>query len=202
MTIAGIAFRRPLNQSAGSKMIRASIALLLLASTPAYAFTAVETEAIARTVYAEAGNQDAVGKTAVLETILNRYSSGKFGNSVEAVIEQRSAFEPVTKAGGWQKLPPLTLTQRTEFQTLWRLKTGGYINDVTGGATYFQNERVVADRAAAGTVKPSLVGFSGMPVTARIQDHTFYRPREAVVPARSTSSRGQVSRDARAFADD
>ncbi len=41
-----------------------------------------------------------------------------------------------------------------------------------------QNEAIVRKRAAAGQVRSSLVGFSGMPVTVRIGEHTFYRSRQ------------------------
>ena len=87
-----------------------------------------------------------------------------------------NAFEPVTRAGGWQRLPPLTVIQRAELATILSLKASGHLGDVSSGALYFQNPQIVAERAAAGKVAPSLVHFGGMPRTAVIGQHTFYRP--------------------------
>jgi hypothetical protein len=95
---------------------------------------------------------------------------------VQAVVDQPNAFEPVTRAGDWRRLPQLTLNQRVELDTILALKAGGHLGDVSGGALYFQNPKIVAARAAAGTVRRELVGFAGMPATAAIGDHTFYRP--------------------------
>src|SRR5262249_42536254 len=44
-------------------------------------------------------------------TILNRVASGRFQNNIQAVIDARDQFEPVTKAGGWRNLPPLALVE-------------------------------------------------------------------------------------------
>lgn len=133
-------------------------------------------EAIGRTVFAEAGTESDAGKAGVVFTILNRYASGTFAGSVQSVIEQRNAFEPVTKAGGWRNLPPLTPAQRAKVETILSLHRDGALADVSGGALYFQNPDVVADRARAGTVRPARIEFGGMPATATIGAHTFYRP--------------------------
>jgi hypothetical protein len=97
---------------------------LAIMPQPGRALTLSETdiEAIGRVVFAEAGNQPVAGKVAVLDTILNRVAAGRFGADVQSVIEQRNAFEPVTRAGGWRRLPALTATQRAEFTTILALK--------------------------------------------------------------------------------
>jgi hypothetical protein len=115
----------------------------------------------------------------VIDSILNRLDSGRFGSSIQSVIDQPNAFEPVTRAGGWRLLPPLTVTQRAELATILSLKASGHLGDVSSGALYFQNPRIVAERAAAGKAAPSLVHFGGMPRTAVIGQHTFYRPSAA-----------------------
>jgi spore germination cell wall hydrolase CwlJ-like protein len=155
-----------------------ALTALALLPEPSRALTLSESdiEAIGRVVFAEAGNQPVAGKVAVLDTILNRVAAGRFGADVQSVIEQRNAFEPVTRAGGWRRLPALTASQRAELITILALKAGGHLGDLSGGALYFQNPAVVASRAAAGTVRPQLVGFGGMPQTAVIGQHTFYRP--------------------------
>jgi hypothetical protein len=155
-----------------------ALAALLSAPLSGRAVTLSETDidAIGRVVFAEAGNQPIAGKVAVLDTILNRLSDGRFGSDLQSVIAQTRAFEPVTRAGGWRRLPPLTLNQRVELKTILALKAGGHLGDVSGGALYFQNPKIVAARAAAGTVRQDLVGFDGMPATAVLGEHTFYRP--------------------------
>ncbi|QNT71463.1 cell wall hydrolase (plasmid) [Defluviicoccus vanus] len=155
----------------------AALALLALPA-PAAALDLSETdvEAIGRVVYAEAAGEPAAGKVAVIDTILNRLGSGRFGSSVQSIVDQPNAFEPVTRAGGWRQLPPLTATQRAELATILSLKAGGYLGDISSGALYFQNAAIVAERVATGKVAPSLVHFGGMPKTAVIGHHTFYRP--------------------------
>ncbi len=171
----------------------AALAALVLAPLPASALTLSEedVDAIGRVVFAEAGNQPIAGKVAVIDTILNRLAAGGFGRDVQSVIAQRHAFEPVTRAGGWRRLPPLTVDQRVELNTILALKAAGHLGDVSGGALYFQNPRIVAARAMAGSVSPALVGFAGMPQTAMIGAHTFYRPAAGNrgIPAASTKTK-------------
>jgi cell wall hydrolase len=159
----------------GPAIAPAALALLPLPAA-ALSLTAADVEAIGRVVYAEAAHEPTAGKVAVIDIILNRLDSGRFGSSVQSVIEQPNAFEPVTRAGGWQRLPPLTATQRAELAMILSLKASGHLADVSSGALYFQNPQIVAERAAAGKVAPSLVHFGGMPRTAVIGQHTFYRP--------------------------
>ncbi len=175
---------------------RAAAAALMLLTLPAPAgaigLSDADIEAIGRVVYAEAAHEPAAGKVAVIDTILNRLGSGRFGSSVQAVVDQPNAFEPVTRAGGWRRLPPLTATQRAELATILSLKASGHLGDISSGALYFQNATIVAARAASGTVAPSLVHFGGMPQTAVIGRHTFYRPAAATsgMPAgRATAAR-------------
>lgn len=159
---------------------RTAAAALVLLTLPAPAgaigLSETDIEAIGRVVYAEAAHEPAAGKVAVIDTILNRLGSGRFGSSVQAVVDQPNAFEPVTRAGGWRLLPELTAPQRAELATILSLKASGHLGDISSGALYFQNATIVAARAATGTVAPSLVHFGGMPQTAVIGRHTFYRP--------------------------
>jgi len=154
-------------------MVVAAFAL----SAPAYAATlsASDIDAIGRVTYAEAGNEEDDGKAAVVFVILNRTASGQFGGSVQSVIN--SQFEPVMRAGGsWQNLPPMTEYRRGKIEAIINLISKKALPDISSGATYFQNPVTLADRARAGTVKPSLVGFNGMPRTASIGRHDFYSP--------------------------
>jgi len=131
-------------------------------------------DALARVAYAEAGNQGPEGLAAVVYTILNRVASGMFQNNIQAVIDARDQFEPVTKAGGWRNLPPLSADVQMQFDLLLSGILSGRVPDPTRGALYFQNRAVVAARAAAGLVPLSLVDFGGQPPIAELRDHLFY----------------------------
>ena len=154
---------------------------LLAAASPAAALTlsAEDVDAIGRVSIAEAGNQSDAGLAAVIDVILHRAASGGFGGGVQGVLDAPRQFEPVSRVGGsWRNLPPPTAEQRTRIATIPSLKADGVLGDVSQGGLYFQNEAIVRKRAAAGQVRSSLVGFSGMPVTVRIGEHTFYRSRQ------------------------
>jgi N-acetylmuramoyl-L-alanine amidase len=137
-------------------------------------------EAIGRVTYAEAGNQGEEGIAAVIFTILNRVNSGQFDSSVQGVIDAPNQFEPATRAGGWHYLPPLDPWQSVQFETILNLILAGRLPDLTGGALFFQNARIVAARAARGAVSSYLVDFGGTPPVAEIGDHRFYDWRAAI----------------------
>ena len=132
-------------------------------------------EAIARVAYAEAANQGDSGLAGVVYTILNRVQDGRWGGTVEAVINARGQFEPVMRAGGsWRNLRPVTDAQRARIDTILNLALEGRLPDLTNGARFFQNASIVAAREAAGAVSPGLTNFGGAPASAMIGDHTFY----------------------------
>ncbi|AZS19207.1 cell wall hydrolase [Caulobacter sp. FWC26] len=136
-------------------------------------------EAIARVAVAEAANQGDSGLLAVVYTILNRVADGRWGRSIDQVLNARAQFEPVLRAGGdWRGLPAASAVQRARVDTLINLVVDGRAPDLTGGALYFQNPRIVADRAASGQVSPRLVHFGGRTPSAVIGDHAFYPPLE------------------------
>jgi hypothetical protein len=132
-------------------------------------------EAIARVAYAEAAGQGDSGLAGVVYTILNRVASGGWGTSVAQVVNARGQFEPVMRVGGdWRGLAQAAPSQRARIDTILNLALDGRLPDLTGGALYFQNPRIVAARAAAGAVAPSLVHFGGSAPSAVIGDHAFY----------------------------
>lgn len=142
-------------------------------------------EAITRVAFAEAGNQGDSGLAAVVYTILNRVQDGRWGPSVEAVINARGQFEPVMRAGGdWRRLPASTVAQRARIETILNLALEGRLPDLTNGARFFQNPQIVADRASRGEVSKGLVNFGGTGPSAVIGAHSFY------VEARSGGGRG------------
>jgi N-acetylmuramoyl-L-alanine amidase len=132
-------------------------------------------EAIARVAYAEAAGQGDSGLAGVVYTILNRVASGGWGASVGQVVNARGQFEPVMRIGGdWRGLAQATPSQRARIDTILNLALDGRLPDLTGGALYFQNPRIVAARAQAGLVTPALVHFGGSAPSAVIGDHAFY----------------------------
>ena len=142
-------------------------------------------EAITRVAFAEAGNQGDSGLAAVVYTILNRVQDGRWGATVEAVVNARGQFEPVMRAGGdWRRLPASTVAQRARIETILNLALEGRLPDLTNGARFFQNPQIIADRASRGEVSEGLVNFGGTGPSAVIGAHSFY------VEARSAGGRG------------
>lgn len=132
-------------------------------------------DAIARVALAEAAGQGDSGLAAVVHTILNRLASRAWGDSVDQVVNARRQFEPVMRVGGdWRALPPGRPADRVRVDTILNLALEGRLPDLTGGALYFQNPRIVAARASAGTVSPRLIHFGGATPSAVIGDHAFY----------------------------
>ena len=98
---------------------------------------------------------------------------------MQSVIDAPNQFEPATRAGGWRYLPPLDPWQSVQFETILNLILAGWLPDLTGGALFFQNARIVSARAARGAVSSYLVDFGGTPPVAEIGDHRFYDWRAA-----------------------
>ena len=145
-------------------------------------------EAITRVAFAEAGNQGDSGLAAVVYTILNRVQDGRWGATVEAVVNARGQFEPVMRVGGdWRRLPASTIAQRARIETILNLALEGRLPDLTNGARFFQNPQIVADRATRGEVSEGLVNFGGTGPSAVIGAHSFY------VDVRSAGGRGTRS---------
>ena len=133
-------------------------------------------DAIARVTFAEARNQGDSGLAAVVYTILNRLADGRWGStSVDSVLNARSQFEPVMRAGGdWRNLPAVSAADRARVDTILNLALEGRLPDLTGGARFFQNPAIVANRARAGSVAAGLVNFGGATPSAVIGAHSFY----------------------------
>jgi len=132
-------------------------------------------EGIARVVFAEAGNQGDSGLAAVVYAILNRLADGRWGFSVDSVLNARGQFEPVMRAGGdWRSLPPVSAAGQARIDTIVNLALDGRLPDLTHGARFFQNPAIVAQRARDGTVSARLVNFGGAAPSAVIGAHSFY----------------------------
>ncbi|MCK8373813.1 cell wall hydrolase [Erwinia amylovora] len=143
-----------------------------------------ERDAIARVTVAEAANQGDSGLAGVVYTVLNRLISGRFGSSVEDVVNAPRQFEPVTKAGGkWENLPPVSVAQLSKVETIINLALDGHLPDLTNGALFFQNPAIVGQREKAGTVSRGLTNFGGSQPSAVIKDHSFYASIGKAQPA-------------------
>jgi N-acetylmuramoyl-L-alanine amidase len=132
-------------------------------------------EILARVSYAEARGQGEAGLAGVVYTILNRFVSGRFGKTIEQVVNAPHQFEPVHRLGGWQFLPSVTREQKTKIDTIITLALTGYLPDMTKGALFFQNPNIVASRERRGKVSRGLTHFGGQTPTAVIKDHAFYQ---------------------------
>ena len=61
----------------------------------------------------------------------------------------RVEHPPATRAGGWRNLPSLTQSQRIQYETILNLILASRLPDLTNGALFFQNARIVAERGQA-----------------------------------------------------
>ena len=75
-------------------------------------------DGIARVAFAEAGNQGDSGLAGVIYTILNRLQDGRWGSTVDGVLNARSQFEPVMRAVN--RRPSLTPYRRAILTPLAR----------------------------------------------------------------------------------
>ncbi len=154
----------------------------------------IDREAIARVAWAEAANQSDAGLAAVIYTIINRLGSGRFGASIDAVLNAPRQFEPVWRAGGnWRALPTLSSMARLRIEAIIDAALAGTLPDRTGGAMYFQNAAVVAQRERAGQVSRGLTNFGGQRPIAVIGDHSFYADNRAGQGPRRRASDSSVT---------
>jgi len=136
--------------------------------------SAEDREAITRVSYAEASNQGEAGLAGVVYTILNRLISGEFGKTITEIVNAKHQFEPVHRVGGWQNLPIATDEQKAKINTIITLALEGHLPDVTKGALFFQNPKIVTMRETKGTVSKGLTHFGGSKPSIVIKDHAFY----------------------------
>ncbi|MFP5515949.1 MAG: cell wall hydrolase, partial [Alphaproteobacteria bacterium] len=116
-----------------------------------------------------------------------------WGGSVDSVVNQKNQFEPVGRAGGdWRNLSPGSDAQRAAVGQIIDEIAAGERPDPTGGATYFLNRKISAERGTDfGAGKDQFM-------SATIGDHTFYRPGlfgEKATPVPSFTVRPGVDPD-------
>lgn len=103
-------------------------------------YTDEDYQVLLRIVQAEAGICDPKGKILVADVIINRVLSGKFPDSVKAVVFQPSQFQPVSNG----TINTVKVTAET-IECVDRALAG---EDYSNGALYFMNRRASGSAAS------------------------------------------------------
>jgi len=97
--------------------------------------TRAERELLAHLIYAEAAGEPYEGRVAVAAVILNRLAHPQFPNTVEGVVFERGAFQPVANGRLWRGVSERSYRALDDALRGW---------DPSGGALYFYNPRLVS----------------------------------------------------------
>lgn len=120
---------------------------------------------LATTIYLEARDQSELGQRAVAEVALRRRESGRWGDSVCAVVTAPKQFAPtivnpglkLTNMQAWEEAVAVAFEAQKDWQ-----QPVGQRNEVVPGASHF---------AALAIASPS---WRSHPRIATIGDHTFF----------------------------
>lgn len=135
-----------------------------------------------RTIAFEAGEESDEGKAAVAHVVLNRERSGRWGDSIKAVVTRPWQFEPwMTKRKQMAALSPNDPRYR-DAARIADAVLSGQIPDPTAGATHFLNPTVVRKRR--GGAVPKWARGEGQPIGR----HTFFAPNGGVPTIERTAS--------------
>jgi spore germination cell wall hydrolase CwlJ-like protein len=111
-----------------------------------------------------------MAKIAVAYVVLNRKKSGRWGDTIKAVVTHTGQFEPwTTKRSEIEGLSP----DDPRYQSAAIIADAvlsGQTPDPTAGATHFLNPTIVRERR--GGALPSWASGEGLPIGS----HTFYFP--------------------------
>ncbi len=149
---------------------------------------AEERDYLIRTIAFEASGEPEEGKAAVAHVILNRKTSGRWGDYIKDVVTHPWQFEP------WMtrrlEMENLSLDD-PRYQDAARIADAvlaGEMPDPTVGATHFLNPVIVRQRR--GGSLPSWTRGEGQPIGR----HTFYSPDEGDAASQEPAfSLGQVA---------
>jgi spore germination cell wall hydrolase CwlJ-like protein len=123
-----------------------------------------------RTIAFEASGEPAIAKIAVAYVILNRKKSGRWGDTIKAVVTHTGQFEPwTTKLSEIEALSP----DDPRYQSAAIIADAvlsGQTPDPTAGATHFLNPTIVRERRCGAL--PSWASGEGLPIGSQ----TFYFP--------------------------
>jgi cell wall hydrolase len=136
-------------------------------------YTPEERDYLIRTIAFEATNESDEGKAAVAYVILNRKSSGRWGDNIKDVVTHPWQFEPwMTRRTEMEKLS----SDDPRYQDAARIADAvltGQMPDPTAGATHFLDPTIVRQRR--GGSLPSWARGEGQPIGR----HTFYSPHKS-----------------------
>jgi len=150
-------------------------------------------EILAKTIMAEAGNQDYEGMIGVGAVIRNRADNGNYGgNTIDGVIMKRgqfSAWNSVTGYAGGEQGQDMANMQPSDsaYKAADAVLSGQY-TDNTGGATHYYNPDVSTPAWGAGKNPGSGNGWT------RIGGHIFGNPDGP--PAPGSGVRGPIDGNA------
>jgi spore germination cell wall hydrolase CwlJ-like protein len=123
---------------------------------------------LARTIAFEGSGETEIGKIAIAYVVLNRESSGRWGDSIKDVVTSPWQFEPwMTRRKAMEKLS----RKDPRYKDAVRVADAvlmGEVSDPTGGATHFLNPVIVRKRR--GGTLPSWAQGDGKPIGR----HVFY----------------------------
>jgi spore germination cell wall hydrolase CwlJ-like protein len=159
------------------------IALIVLALFWGYTLRQVfdERDYLVRTIVFEASGESELGKVAVAYVVLNRKESGRWGDSIKAVVTYPGQFEPwITRRKEIKRLSPNDPRYRSAA-LIADAVLSGRTPDPTSGATHFLNPIIVRERR--GGSLPLWARGEGRPIGR----HTFYSP-DQVPPQRAQRS--------------
>lgn len=122
-----------------------------------FSLDAKQRDYLERVVHNEAKGEGVEGRNAVRAVILNRLASGKYGKTVEEVVNQPKQFSGVPKNGGVAALPKAPNENHQELASF--IRSG---KDPTNGATYFLNPEIAT------------AGFNEKYKGRQIGNHVFY----------------------------
>jgi Cell Wall Hydrolase len=132
---------------------------------------------IIRTVIGEAEAEGPLGQFSVAHSIKNRLDSGRWGKRGRDVVHAPAQYEPwgnPERRAYIEKVDPNSALYRRIGKIVdatWK----GEIPDPTGGATHFQNERIVANRGnKSGMAWNEKMKANGTAIT--LNNHTFGNP--------------------------
>ena len=137
-------------------------------------YNAEDRDYLIRTIAFEASDEPDEGKAAVAHVILNRTTSGRWGDSIKDVVIRPWQFEPwMTRREEMEKLSSDDPRYQNAAQIADAVLTG-QIPDPTAGATHFLNPTIVRKRR--GGFLPEWARGEGQPIGR----HTFYAPNGGV----------------------
>jgi spore germination cell wall hydrolase CwlJ-like protein len=129
-----------------------------------------ERDYLIRTIAFEASGETEVGKIAVAYVVLNRMKSGRWGESIKAVVTHSGQFEPWMARRREVETLSVNDPRYQSAATIADAVLSAHTPDPTAGATHFLNPTIVRERLRGSL--PSWALGEGRPIGS----HLFYSP--------------------------